>query len=101
MQRKGHGDPRILATTPGHQRRTLAPPTGGARRHRRGRRWEAAITVDGPGWFAAISGGGDHPNVLAPLTYAHTSPVHVEVDGRRIGRAVDISIASVRAGKTW
>jgi hypothetical protein len=50
---------------------------------------EAEITVEGPGWYAAIARGGAHPNVLAPFTYAHTSPVHLEVDGRRIGRAAD------------
>jgi hypothetical protein len=53
---------------------------------------EAAITVDGPGWYAAVARGGAHPNVLAPFTYGHTSPVHVEMDGRRIGRAVDAAL---------
>jgi hypothetical protein len=50
---------------------------------------ETEITVEGPGWFAAVARGGAHPNVLAPFVYAHTTPVHVEVDGRRIGRAAD------------
>lgn len=50
---------------------------------------EVVLEVLEPGWFAAVVRGGTHPNVLAPQTFAHTAPVHVEVEGRRIGRAVD------------
>jgi len=50
---------------------------------------EVVVDVKEPGWFAAVARGGTHPNVLAPQTFAHTGPVHVELNGQRIGRATD------------
>ncbi|WP_163507331.1 CehA/McbA family metallohydrolase [Fodinicola acaciae] len=46
-------------------------------------------TVDGPGWYAAIARGPGHPNTLDSSVLAHTSPVYVDVGGRRVGRLAD------------
>jgi hypothetical protein len=45
------------------------------------------ITVDGPLWLAAAAYGGDDPHTLGAPVFAHTSPVYVDVDGRRVARA--------------
>jgi hypothetical protein len=47
------------------------------------------LTVDGPTWLAAVARGPGHPQVLDASAFAHTSPVHVEVGGRRVARAAD------------
>ena len=49
----------------------------------------AAVTVDGPLWLAAMARGGPHPMDPGRPVFAHTSAVHVEVDGRRVARAAD------------
>ena len=43
----------------------------------------------GPLWIAAVARGHGHPNVLDQSVLAHTSPVYVDVGGRRVGRAAD------------
>jgi hypothetical protein len=45
--------------------------------------------IDGPTWIAAVARGGSHPNTLDESVLAHTSPVYVDVAGRRVGRAAD------------
>jgi hypothetical protein len=50
-------------------------------------RFEAA--VEGPAWIAAVARGGRHPNTLDESVLAHTSPVYVDVAGRRVGRTRD------------
>jgi hypothetical protein len=48
------------------------------------------MTVDdGPTWIAAIARGPGHPHTLDKSVLAHTSPVYVDVAGRRVGRAAD------------
>jgi hypothetical protein len=47
------------------------------------------ITVQEPMWLAAVARGGEHPAVLCPQTYAHTSPVWIEVDGESVARRED------------
>jgi hypothetical protein len=44
---------------------------------------EREITVDGPGWFAARV-ETDTKNELGKQLFAHTSPVYVEMAGRRV-----------------
>jgi hypothetical protein len=46
-------------------------------------------TVDGPTWIAAVARGTGHPNTLDQAVLAHTSPVYVDVAGRRVARATD------------
>jgi hypothetical protein len=45
--------------------------------------------VEGPTWISAIARGAWHPNTLDESVLAHTSPVYVDVAGRRVGRAAD------------
>src|SRR5439155_13552073 len=52
-----------------------------------GPRLATTVTVDGPLWLAGAARGAGHPAVLGPRVYAHTSPVHIEVDGKRATRA--------------
>jgi hypothetical protein len=45
--------------------------------------------VEGPTWLSAIARGAGHPNTLDESVLAHTSPVYVDVAGRRVGRVAD------------
>jgi hypothetical protein len=67
----------------------LVGPDGEIASSRDGR-VEAAVTVDGPLWLAALARGGAHPMDPARPVYAHTSPVHVEVAGERVAREADV-----------
>ncbi|MHC1557729.1 CehA/McbA family metallohydrolase [Actinomycetospora sp. C-140] len=49
----------------------------------------ASVTVGGPLWIAALARGGPHPLDPERPVFAHTSPVHVEVAGERVGRPAD------------
>ena len=40
----------------------------------------------GPTWLAAVARGAGHPNTLDRSVMAHTSPVFVDVGGRRVAR---------------
>jgi hypothetical protein len=44
---------------------------------------------DGPTWIAAVARGPGHPDTLDEAVLAHTSPVYVDVAGRRVARAAD------------
>jgi hypothetical protein len=44
---------------------------------------------DGPKWIAAVARGAGHPNTLDESVLAHTSPVYVDVAGRRVAREAD------------
>lgn len=49
---------------------------------------EHEVTVpDGGLWLAAAAYGGDDPYTLGAPVFAHTSPVYVDVEGRRVARA--------------
>src|SRR5439155_5857016 len=50
---------------------------------------EAKVPVRRPIWLAAVARGPGHPDVLGPVVFAHTSPVYIDVDGRRIARTDD------------
>ncbi len=45
--------------------------------------------VEGPTWIAAVARGGSHPHTLDESVFAHTSPVYVDVAGRRVARSAD------------
>jgi hypothetical protein len=45
------------------------------------------LVGDGGLWLAAAAYGGDDPHTLGAPVFAHTSPVYVDVDGRRVARA--------------
>jgi hypothetical protein len=48
---------------------------------------DTAVEVAGSTWLCAVARGPGHPEVLGPVTFAHTSPVWVEVDDRPVRRA--------------
>jgi hypothetical protein len=74
---------------PGAQQLTLVGPHGviAAGDPAAGLRFET--TLDGALWIAAVARGSGHPNTLDRATLAHTSPVYVDVAGRRVARAAD------------
>jgi hypothetical protein len=45
------------------------------------------VQVDGSTWLCAVARGPGHPPVLGPVSFAHTSPVYLEVAGRPVRRA--------------
>jgi hypothetical protein len=47
------------------------------------------VTVDGPLWIAAAVRGPGNDRVLDKSVFAHTSPVYIDVTGRRVARAAD------------
>jgi len=47
---------------------------------------EIDLRVTQPGWVAAVARGPRHPDVLGPTVFAHTSPVYIDLQGRRVGR---------------
>jgi hypothetical protein len=50
---------------------------------------DISLPVDTPMWLAAVAHGEGHPDVLDANAFAHTSPVYVDVAGRRVGRTED------------
>jgi hypothetical protein len=47
---------------------------------------EMDFRVTKPGWVAAVARGPRHLDVLGPTVFAHTSPVYIDLQGRRVGR---------------
>ena len=50
---------------------------------------DTEIVVDAPTWIAAVARGGPHPLSANDRLLAHTTPVYVDVAGRRVARAAD------------
>jgi hypothetical protein len=48
---------------------------------------EHEVTVDGGLWLAAAAYGDTDPHTVGAPVFAHTTPVYVDVAGRRVGRA--------------
>ena len=48
---------------------------------------EHEVTVDGGLWLAAAAHGDADPHTVGAPVFAHTTPVYVDVDGRRVARA--------------
>lgn len=51
---------------------------------------EAELVVGEPTYVVAVVTGGPHPRTLRDGTYAHTSPVHLDVGGRHVAREEDV-----------
>ncbi len=73
----GAGADRLAVVGPDGE---LATGTGGL---------TAELTVDGPLWIAAVARGVGDPRVLDHTSLAHTTPVYVDVAGRRVARTRD------------
>ncbi|MEU8272362.1 CehA/McbA family metallohydrolase [Sphaerisporangium sp. NPDC049002] len=50
----------------------------------------AEFVVGAPTYVVALAEGGPHPRSLFTEVFAHTSPVYVDVRGRRVARAEDL-----------
>jgi hypothetical protein len=48
---------------------------------------EHELTIDDGLWLAAAAHGGSDPHTVGAPVFAHTTPVYVDVDGRRVARA--------------
>lgn len=80
---------RATAQGPGAERLTLVGPDGVMAEGDAAAPLELETTVAGPVWIAAAVRGGGHPGILDRAALAHTSPVYVDVAGRRVARAAD------------
>jgi hypothetical protein len=49
---------------------------------------EHEVTVEDGLWLAAAAHGGSDPHTVGAPVFAHTTPVYVDVDGRRVARPV-------------
>jgi hypothetical protein len=49
---------------------------------------EHEVTVEDGLWLAAAAPGGSDPHTVGAPVFAHTTPVYVDVDGRRVARPV-------------
>ncbi|GAA3139104.1 hypothetical protein GCM10010466_32810 [Planomonospora alba] len=51
----------------------------------------AGLVVDGPTYVVAVASGAPHERSFHPTgVHAHTSPVHLDVDGRHVARPEDV-----------
>jgi hypothetical protein len=74
---------------PGVERLTLVGPDGVMAAGDAASELRLETTLEGPTWIAAVARGGSHPHTLDQAVLAHTTPVYVDVDGRRVARADD------------
>jgi hypothetical protein len=51
---------------------------------------ETEFVLGGPTYVVAVAAGGPHPRTLCATTYAHTSPVYLDVAGRHVAREADV-----------
>ena len=83
-------DLRARVLGPGAEHLTLVGPDGVVAEGDAARELGFETTLDdGPTWLAAVARGAGHPNTLDGSVLAHTSPVYVDVAGRRVARAAD------------
>ena len=95
----GHGPGAVLEPRPGDRLRVRARITGsGVRRlvlygpdgeltGTEGGELEHVFVVGAGSWLAAAAHGGeDDPHTVGAPVFAHTSPVYLDVDGRRVAR---------------
>jgi hypothetical protein len=81
---------RACVRGPGANRLTIAGPDGVIAEGDAGSELRHETTLDeGPIWIAAVARGDGHPSTLDESVFAHTSPVYVDVAGRRVARAAD------------
>jgi hypothetical protein len=82
-------DVRARARGAGAEILTLVGPDGIMAEGDAGSELRMETRVKGPTWISAVARGAGHPNTLDESVLAHTSPVYVDVAGRRVGRAAD------------
>ena len=83
-------DIRARATGHGAEHLTLVGPDGVMARGDAASELRLETTLeDGPTWIAAVACGAGHPSTLDSSVLAHTSPVYVDVGGRRVARRAD------------
>ncbi|MDQ5819215.1 MAG: hypothetical protein M3334_12715 [Actinomycetota bacterium] len=82
-------DVRARVRGPGAERLALVGPDGVVAEGDAESELRFETAVEGPAWIAAVARGAGHPNTLDESVLAHTSPVYVDVAGRRVGRAED------------
>jgi hypothetical protein len=82
-------DVRTRATGPGAERLELVGPDGVMAEGEGVGELRLETSVEGPSWIAAVARGGRNPNTLDVSALAHTSPVYLDVAGRRVARAAD------------
>ena len=82
-------DIRARVRGPGAEHLTLVGPDGVMAEGDATSELRFETTVEGPTWIAAVARGASHPNTLDESVLAHTSPVYVDVAGRRVARAAD------------
>jgi hypothetical protein len=82
-------DIRASVRGPGTERLTLVGPDGVVAEGDAASDLRFETTVNGPAWIAAVARGCSHPNTLDESVLAHTTPVYVDVAGRRVARRGD------------
>jgi hypothetical protein len=82
-------DIRARVQGPGAEHLSLVGPDGVLTEGSAASEVRFETTVDEPTWIAAVARGASHPNTLDESVLAHTSPVYVDVAGRRVGRVAD------------
>ncbi len=82
-------DIRAKVRGPGAEHLTLVGPDGIMAEGDAESELRFETPLDGPTWIAAVARGASHPNTLDESVLAHTSPVYVDVAGRRVARAAD------------
>jgi hypothetical protein len=83
-------DMRARVEGPGAEQLTIVGPDGVIGHNDAASELHIETTLpDGPIWIAAVARGGGHPNTLDESVLAHTSPVYVDVAGRRVVRLAD------------
>jgi hypothetical protein len=98
----GHGPGAVLDRTagtrlqvrgrahgPGADELTIVGPDGILARCAATDTLVCTLTVDRPLWIAAAARGPGNDRVLDESVLAHTSPVYIDVAGRRVARAAD------------
>jgi hypothetical protein len=82
-------DIRARVQGPGAEHLSLVGPDGVLTEGSAASEVRFKTTVDEPTWIAAVARGASHPNTLDESVLGHTSPVYVDVAGRRVGRVAD------------
>jgi hypothetical protein len=83
-------DIRARVQGPGADHLTLVGPDGVMAQGDPGSELRLETPLDaGPIWVAAVARGTGHPDTLDRSVLAHTSPVYVDVSGRRVAREAD------------
>ena len=94
----GHGPGTVLDRRPGQRLRVRARVVGGGVEElvvygpdgvvaSGSGELEHEVTAAGGLWLAAAAHGGTDPHTVGAPVFAHTTPVYVDVDGRRVARA--------------